>query len=183
MNVIGTLTYLRSSSGITQHVNAAGFGKADADVKTNLFAAGIRAESTLKAGCASIIPHAGVRYVHAKSDKYDTKVDAKKIWSNKVKANKANKAVQFPIGVALRGDIPTANGCNIRPQVDVTIIPQAGSVKQKTTLTNVNGISDRVNGEFARNFGTNVNLGLEADKGNATLRLRHGFRGGLRRQR
>ena len=174
-NVVGTLTYLRSSSDITQHVNAAGFGKADADVKTNLFAAGIRAESTWKAGSASIIPHAGIRYVHAKSDKYDAKVDGKKIWSNKAKAN---NAVQFPIGFALRGDIPTVNGWNIRPQADVTIIPQAGSVKQKTTLTNVNGILDRVNGEFAGHFGTNVNLGVQADKGNATLGLRYGFTGG-----
>lgn len=175
LNIVGTLTYLRSSSDITQHINAVGFGNADADVKTNLFAAGIRVETTLKARSASVIPHAGIRYVYAKSEKYDTKVDGKKIWSNKAKAN---NAVQFPIGVALRGDIPTADGWNIRPQADITFIPQAGSTSQRTTLTDVNGISDRISGEFAGNFGTNVNLGVQADKGGATFGFLYGFTGG-----
>ncbi|MBS4845486.1 MAG: autotransporter domain-containing protein [Burkholderiales bacterium] len=141
LNVVGTLTYLRSSSDITQHIYAAGFGNADADVKTDLLAAGIRVETTLKARSSSVVPHAGIRYVYAKSEKYDTKVDGKKIWSNKTKAN---NAVQFPIGVALRGDIATGNGWNIRPQADLTFIPQAGSTNQRTTLTDVNGISDRI---------------------------------------
>ncbi|WP_289640218.1 autotransporter outer membrane beta-barrel domain-containing protein, partial [Turicimonas muris] len=99
LNVVGTLTYLRSSSDITQYINAAGFGNADADVKTNLLAAGIRVETTLKARSSSVVPHAGIPYVYAKSGKYDTKVDGKKIWSNKTKAN---HAIQFPTGVALR---------------------------------------------------------------------------------
>lgn len=175
LNIVGTLTYLRSSSDITQHINAAGFGNADADVKTNLFAAGIRVETTLKARSASVIPHAGIRYLYAKSEKYDTKVDEKKIWSNKTKAN---NAVQFPIGVALRGDIPTTDGWNIRPQADLTFIPQAGSTNQRTTLTDVNGISDCISGEFAGNFGTNVNLGVQADKGGATFGFLYGFTGG-----
>ena len=175
LNVVGTLTYLRGSSDITQYINAAGFGNADADVKTNLLAAGIRVETTLKARSSSVVPHAGIRYVYAKSEKYDTKVDGKKIWSNKTKAN---NAVQFPIGVALRGDIATGNGWNIRPQADFTFIPQAGSTNQRTTLTDVNGISDRISGEFAGNFGTNVNLGVQADKGGATLGFLYGFTGG-----
>lgn len=175
INVVGTLTYLKSSSEITQHINAAGFGNADADVKTNLFAAGIRVETTLKARSSSVVPHAGIRYVYAKSEKYDTKVDGQKIWSNKTKAN---NAVQFPIGVALRGDIATGNGWNIRPQADLTFIPQAGSTDQRTTLTDVNGISDRISGEFAGNFGTNVNLGVQADKGGVTLGFLYGFTGG-----
>ena len=175
LNVVGTLTYLRSSSDITQYINAAGFGNADADVKTNLFAAGIRVETTLKARSSSVVPHAGIRYLYAKSEKYDTKVDEKKIWSNKTKAN---NAVQFPIGVALRGDISAAHGWNIRPQADLTFIPQVGSTNQRTTLTDVNGISDSISGEFAGNFGTNMNLGVQADKGGTTFGLLYGFTGG-----
>lgn len=115
--------------------------------------------------------------MYAKSEMYDTKVDGKKIWSNKAKGN---NAVQFPIGVALRGDILTANGWNIRPQTDLTFVPQAGSTNQRTTLTDVNGISDRISGEFAGNFGTSVNLGVQADKGSGTLGFRYGFTGGSR---
>ena len=139
------------------------------------FAAGIRVETTLKARSSSVVPHAGIPYVYAKSGKYDTKVDGKKIWSNKTKAN---HAIQFPTGVALRGDIATGNGWNICPQADLTFIPQAGSSNQRTTLTDVNGISDRISGEFAGNFGTNVNLGVQADKGGAPLGFLYGFTGG-----
>ena len=45
-------------------------------------------------------------------------------------------------------------------------------------MTDVNGISDCISGEFAGNFGTNVNLGVQADKGSATFGFLYGFTGG-----
>ena len=177
LNIVGTLSWMHNASDITQSINAAGFNKAEADVKTKLVSAGLRAESTFKAGSANIVPHAGVRYVRAKSDKYDTKVDGKKVWSNKADAT---NTFQVPIGVAVRGDFPTANGWNIRPQADVTVISQFGDTKQKTKLSNFNGVTDKVSGEFAGKFGTNVNLGVQADKGNATVGFRYGFTGGTK---
>lgn len=35
-------------------------------------------------------------------------------------------------------------------------------------------------GEFAGKFGTNVNLGVQADKGPATFGVRYGFTGGTK---
>lgn len=177
VNLIGTLSWMRNSSDITQSINAAGFNKADADVKTNMFSLGARAEATIPAGKANIVPHAGLRYVLAKSGKYDTKVDGKKVWSNKADAT---NTFQLPIGVAVRTDIATASGWNIRPQADVTVIPQFGDTKQKTKLSNFNGVSDKLSGEFAGKFGTNVNLGVQADKGPATFGVRYGFTGGTK---
>ena len=177
VNLIGTLSWMHNSSDITQSINAAGFNKADADVKTNMFSLGARAEATIPAGKANIVPHAGLRYVWAKSGKYDTKVDGKKVWSNK--ANATN-TFQLPIGVAVRTDIATASGWNVRPQADVTVIPQFGDTKQKTKLSNFNGVSDKLSGEFAGKFGTNVNLGVQADKGPATIGVRYGFTGGTK---
>lgn len=177
VNLIGTLSWMRNSSDITQSINAAGFNKADADVKTNMFSLGARAEATIPAGKANIVPHAGLRYVWAKSGKYDTKVDGKKVWSNKADAT---NTFQLPIGVAVRTDIATASGWNIRPQADVTVIPQFGDTKQKTKLSNFNGVSDKLSGEFAGKFGTNVNLGVQADKGPATFGVRYGFTGGTK---
>ena len=177
VNLIGTLSWMHNSSDITQSINAAGFNKADADVKTNLFSLGARAEATIPAGKANIVPHAGLRYVLAKSGKYDTKVDGKKVWSNKADAT---NTFQLPIGVAVRTDIATASGWNIRPQADVTVIPQFGDTKQKTKLSNFNGVSDKLSGEFAGKFGTNVNLGVQADKGPATFGVRYGFTGGTK---
>lgn len=43
-----------------------------------------------------------------------------------------------------------------------------------------NGVSDKLSGEFAGKFGTNVNLGVQADKGPATIGVRYGFTGGTK---
>ena len=177
VNLIGTLSWMHNSSDITQSINAAGFNKADADVKTNMFSLGARAEATIPAGKANIVPHAGIRYVWAKSGNYDTKVDGKKVWSNKADAT---NTFQLPIGVAVRTDIATASGWNVRPQADVTVIPKFGDTKQKTKLSNFNGVSDKLSGEFAGKFGTNVNLGVQADKGPTTIGVRYGFTGGTK---
>lgn len=177
VNLIGTLSWMHNSSDITQSINAAGFNKADADVKTNLFSLGARAEATLPVGKANVVPHAGLRYVWAKSGSYDTKVDGKKVWGN---TPDATNTFQLPIGVAVRGDIMTASGWNVRPQADVTVIPQFGDTKQKTKLSNFNDVSDKLSGEFAGKFGTNVNLGVQADKGPATIGVRYGFTGGTK---
>lgn len=177
LNVVGTVSYMHNSSDIDQTINAAGFNKAKADVSTNMFSLGVRAESTLKAGNVNIVPHVGARYIYAKGSGYDTKVDGKKVWSTSMDAT---NTVQFPVGVALRGDIQTSKAWNIRPQLDVTLIPQAGNVNQKAKLRNAFGTTDRVNGEFTGHFGTNVNIGLQADKGPATIGLRYGFTGGTK---
>ena len=177
LNVVGTVSYMHNSSDIDQTINAAGFNKAKADVSTNMFSLGVRAESTLKAGNVNIVPHVGARYIFAKGSGYDTKVDGKKVWSTSMDAT---NTVQFPVGVALRGDIQTSKAWNIRPQLDVTLIPQAGNVNQKAKLRNTFGTTDRVNGEFTGHFGTNVNIGLQADKGPATIGLRYGFTGGTK---
>ncbi|MTT96739.1 hypothetical protein GMD38_06870 [Parasutterella excrementihominis] len=177
VNLIGTLSWMHNSSDITQSINAAGFNKADADVKTNLFSLGARAEATLPVGKANVIPHAGLRYVWAKSGSYDTKVDGKKVWGN---TPDATNTFQLPVGVAVRGDIMTASGWNVRPQADLTLISQFGDTEQKTKLSNFNGVSDKLSGEFAGKFGTNVNLGVQADKGPATFGVRYGFTGGTK---
>ena len=177
VNLIGTLSWMHNSSDITQSINAAGFNKADADVKTNLFSLGARAEANLPVGKANVIPHAGLRYVWAKSGSYDTKVDGKKVWGN---TPDATNTFQLPVGVAVRGDIMTASGWNVRPQADLTLIPQFGDTEQKTKLSNFNGVSDKLSGEFAGKFGTNINLGVQADKGPATFGVRYGFTGGTK---
>ena len=177
VNLIGTLSWMHNSSDITQSINAAGFNKADADVKTNLFSLGARAEANLPVGKANVIPHAGLRYVWAKSGSYDTKVDGKKVWGN---TPDATNTFQLPVGVAVRGDIMTVSGWNVRPQADLTFIPQFGDTEQKTKLSNFNGVSDKLSGEFAGKFGTNINLGVQADKGPATFGVRYGFTGGTK---
>lgn len=177
LNLIGMLSWMHNSSDISQHVNAAGIEKAEADVKSNLFSVAARVESSIPVGKTSIVPHAGLRYVWSKADKFDTKVKGKKIWSNK--ADSAN-TFQMPIGLALRADLPTASGWMIRPQADVSLIPQFGDTKVKTKLTNSYGASDSVEGEFSGKFGTKVSIGVQAEKGRATFGAGYGFIGGAK---
>ena len=170
LNLIGMLSWMHNSSDISPHVN-------EADVKSNLFSVAARVESSIPVGKTSIVPHAGLRYVWSKADKFDTKVKGKKIWSNKaVSAN----TFQMPIGLALRADLPTASGWMIRPQADVSLIPQFGDTKVKTKLTNSYGASDSVEGEFSGKFGTKVSIGVQAEKGRATFGAGYGFIGGAK---
>ena len=177
LNLIGMLSWMHNSSDISQHVNAAGIEKAEADVKSNLFSVAARVESSIPVGKTFIVPHAGLRYVWSKADKFDTKVKGKKIWSNK--ADSAN-TFQMPIGLAVRADLPTASGWMVRPQADVSLIPQFGDTKVKTKLTNGYGASDSVEGEFSGEFGTKVSIGVQAEKGRATFGAGYGFIGGAK---
>ena len=172
VNLIGTLSWMRNSSDITQSINAAGFNKADADVKSNLFSIATRAEGSIPVGSISLVPHAGIRYVWSKADKFHTKVNGKKAWSNK--ADAAN-TFQTPVGLAVRADIATASGWIVRPQADVSFIPQFGDTKVKTKLTNSYGASDSVEGDFSGKFGTKASVGFQAEKGRATFGARYGF--------
>lgn len=174
VNVVGTLSYLHNSSRIDQNLSAVADGKAKLDPTTDLVSLGVRGEYNFKVGSANIIPHLGVRYVHGKTKKADTKINGTKVWSNKFDAT---NTVQFPVGVAVRGDLDVGQAWKVRPQLDVTLIPQAGSSKQRAKLTQA-GVTDTIRGEYAGNFATNVNLGVQAEKGAATFGLRYGLTGG-----
>ena len=174
VNVVGTLSYLHNSSRIDQNLSAVADGKAKLDPTTDLVSLGVRGEYNFKVGSANIIPHVGVRYVHGKTKKADTKINGTKVWSNKFDAT---NTVQFPVGVAVRGDLDVGQAWKVRPQLDVTLIPQAGSSKQRAKLTQA-GVTDTIRGEYAGNFATNVNLGIQAEKGAATFGLRYGLTGG-----
>ena len=174
LNVIGTLSYMNNSSDVEQTINKAGFRKAEADVKTNMVSLGVRAESHLKVGKATVIPHAGLRYTHAKSSDFDTKVDGKTIWNTE---SSGVNTFQMPIGVSARADIQTKNGWTLRPHGDVSIVPNFGNTKQSSTIKNVRGVSDGIESDFAGKFGTSVKFGLQADKGNTTFGVNYGFMG------
>lgn len=177
LNFIGMLSWAHNSSDISQHVNVAGIEKAEADVKSNLFSVAARVEGSISVGRTSFVPHAGLRYVWSKADKFETKVSGKKVWKNK--ADSAN-TFQMPIGMAVRADIPTASGWVVRPQADVSLIPQFGDTKVKTKLTNGYGASDSVEGDFSGKFGTKVSIGVQAEKGRAAFGAAYGFIGGAK---
>ena len=173
LNVMGSISYLRNSAELSQNLPFGGFGKAEADVDTNMITAGVRAERTLKVTDAvKIVPHAGLRLIHSDSGSYDTELDGKKAFDNDTDAA---TLVQFPIGVAVRMDKQMDNGWNVRPQADLTMIPQAGDTSQSIKVTGTSGVSDKVEGDFTGKFNTQMSMGVQAQKGKTTFGARYGM--------
>ncbi len=172
-NIIGSLHWFHNSADVKQHSSS---GKVAAQIQTNMLAVGLRAETTIKAGQVNIVPHVETRYLYGKTSKFTTKLDGSNLWRTNPKGT---NTVQFPVGVAFRGDVKTESGWNIRPRADITAIPQVGSTKQKSVVWS-NGVSDTIDGQFMGKFGGSVKVGFQADKGNTTVGLRYGFLGGTK---
>lgn len=103
-------------------------GNLKADVTSNAWNAGLKAEYKWETPVLDIIPHVGVRYLGLTTDEYSVKSggtvfkvdqDFQSIWT-------------FPVGVTLSKSIQSDSGWNFRPQVDLGVIPAAGDVKAKS---------------------------------------------------
>ncbi len=173
-NIIGSLHWFHNSADVKQPSSV---GKVAAQLQTNMLAVGLRGETTIKAGQVNIVPHAEARYIYGKTSKYTTKFDGNNVWNTK---SDGTHTVQFPVGVAFRGDIKTESGWNVRPRADLSVIPQVGSTKQKSVVRSSSGVTDAIDGQFLGKFGGSVKVGFQADKGNATVGLRYGFLGGTK---
>ena len=176
-NLVGTLSYLRSSSEAAQKLpTGAGFGSASADIDTDLFVAGLRGELLFTAGKAQIVPHAGVRMIVGSTDDYDTKLDGHKAYGNSADTT---TTFQVPIGVAVRTDIETKEGWKVRPVADVSVIPQFGDTEQDTAVTGTSGVTDDITGEFTGDFATAVSVGFQVESPkDTTIGFRYGLTAG-----
>ena len=175
INVLGSISYLRSSSDVEQQLDVAGHNKGTADIDTNVITAGARVEGifSITQG-VTVIPHIGARVIHADSGSFDTKVDGAKAFDNDADAA---TLFQMPIGVAVRMDKTLDNGWTVRPHADLTVIPQFGDTEQDIKVK-VGAFADTVNGDVAGNFATKASLGLQVTKDNMTVGARYGFTAG-----
>ena len=175
INVLGSVSYLRSSSDVEQQLGVAGHNKGTADIDTNVITAGARVEGIFPiAQGVTVIPHIGARVIHADSGSFDTKVDGAKAFDNDADAV---TLFQMPIGVAVRMDKTLDNGWTVRPHADLTVIPQFGDTEQDIKVK-AGAFADTVNGDVAGNFATKASLGLQATKNNTTVGARYGFTAG-----
>ena len=148
------------------------YGKATADVDTNIFAAAVRAETTIKVGSASVVPHAGLRVMAIDVEDYDTKVDG-----NTLHHNSTDLAVvaQLPFGVTLKDEF-VKNGWTVKPMADITFVPQFGETTSQTKVTLPGtSVSDMNTAEFAGNFATTATFGVEAEKGDYSVGMQLGM--------
>lgn len=175
INVLGSVSYLRSSSDVEQQLGVAGHNKATADIDTNVITAGARVEGVFPvAQGVTVVPHIGARVIHADSGSYDTKIDGAKAFDNDADAA---TLFQMPIGVAVRMDKTLDNGWTVRPHADLTVIPQFGDTEQDIKVK-TGAFTDTVSGDVAGDFATKVTFGVQATKNNTTVGARYGFTAG-----
>ncbi|MCD8338823.1 MAG: hypothetical protein LUC43_01260, partial [Burkholderiales bacterium] len=182
LNVIGALHWMHNFSDVTQKVgvtatNGNYLSKAQGHMTTDWLALGVRFETSFSAGAFTFVPHVEPRYVYAKMRNFDTQIDGATIWNTHARGN---NFFQIPIGIAARADFLTESGWTIRPNADITIVPQVGSTKLKTELRNSYNAADVAEGEFMGNFQTAVKLGVQFNRKNWTMGAKYGLVAGDR---
>ena len=175
INVLGSVSYLRSSSDVEQQLGVEGHNKATADIDTNVITAGARVEGVFPvAQGVTVVPHIGARVIHADSGSYDTKIDGAKAFDNDADAA---TLFQMPIGVAVRMDKTLDSGWTVRPHADLTVIPQFGDTEQDIKVK-TGAFTDTVSGDVTGDFATKATFGVQATKNNTTVGTRYGFTAG-----
>lgn len=173
LNVIAGLGYGIGDNEVEMGLPASmKMGTAKADVDTSVITADLRAEYQLKTNWLDILPHAGVRYTALRTDSHDLKVNGSVL--NSVDAE-TQHIVQFPVGVTLTKNID-AWGWNVKPQVDVSVIPAAGD-KDMNTKVRFSGVDavDSIDTRIMDSTSWSGMVGVQASKGNLSFGLNYGI--------
>ncbi len=178
LNVIGALHWVHGVNDVKQNITGVpNHFKATGSMTSDWLALGVRFETSLSAGKFTFVPHIEPRYVYSKLHDFDTKIDGHTIWKTHAKGN---SFFQIPVGIAARADFLTESGWTIRPNADVTVIPQVGKTSLSTQLSNKYGALDNVEGQFTGKIQTAVKIGLQVDRKNVTVGAKYGLVAGDR---
>ncbi len=172
LNIIGSVGYGFGNHEVEMGLpSSMGMGTAKADVDTTVFTADLRAEYQLKTDWVDLLPHAGVRYTALRTGAHNLKIGGDVL--NSVERDTQN-IVQFPVGVTLSKDVAFADW-NVKPMVDVSVIPAAGD-KKANTKVRFSGIDavDGVNSRIMDSTSWAGTIGVQAEKGDFTLGLNYG---------
>lgn len=167
------VSYTNVNNEIKQN-NIAGMLTGDFD--THVINSGVRAEYKYKTNNnVNIVPYVGARYNHIKTDKVDIKMAGRNISS--AKSTEAD-IWQFPVGVAVSKEIKTTSGWNVKPTVDLSIIPVAGDKKitQDISFTGING-SSTLESEIMDKVSGRAKVGVEVSKNNFFMNLDYAYQG------
>ena len=176
VNVIATVGYSRGNAEASMNLPTlegwSGYDKATADVDTNIFSAGIRAEKSFKVDNATVVPHVGFRVMAIDVRDYDTKVDGTTAFHN---STDTAVIAQLPFGVTVKDEF-VKNGWTVKPMADVTFVPQFGETKSQTTISLPGStVSDLYNAEFTGNFAATATFGVDAQKGDYNVGMQLGL--------
>lgn len=165
----GDFMYTHVKNDIDQKV--AGYGTLSAEGDTDVISLGLRAEYKYETAVMDIIPHAGIRYNHIDMDdmtfsgQLTTIADSANIW-------------QLPVGVTFSREIAAESGWNVKPSLDLSLIPAFGDtdMEQSVRFAGVNGLAT-MNTEIMDELSGRAQVGIEASKGNFYMGLDYAYQG------
>ena len=141
-----------------------------ADVTSHAWNTGLKAEYKFNAGALDIIPHVGVRYLGLVTDCYDVKSGG-----TVFEVDESTQSIwTFPVGVSFAKAFETESGWQIKPQLDLGVIPAAGDVKSRSKAR-VPGVDSQAEMKMqVVDYATfDGGLGFELGKGDFTLGLNY----------
>lgn len=153
---LADVSYLRGDNDITQFnaETVTGSPKVDA------FSVGIKAEQEFATDYGTLIPYAGVRYMHLAQGAYTN--------SKGFAYDQDNQNLfLIPVGVKLTGET-SFRGWNVKPMAEVGVIINTGDKDTDGTVT-VDGTSDAVNYTIVNGTSLIGKLGVQAEKNAITL--------------
>lgn len=173
LNVAADAGYVMTDHDLTMRLPAGlGMGRAGAGVDTGVLTAGLRAEYRIRTSAADIIPHAGVRFSALHTGSHGLNIDGSPL--NRVRSD-TQHIVQFPAGVTVSGDIDVA-GWNVKPLVDLSVIPSAGDTKNTTAVSYAGiGAEDVVKSRIMDATSWAGTVGVQAEKDGFSFGLHYGL--------
>lgn len=156
INLGAQVVYLHTTNKVK--FDAAG-KKVEAKPKTNAVVASLRASMDVPVDAFTITPHAGIDVVHARTGSYDTKLDGKALWNNKIESR---TTVELPVGVSGSTTFEKS-GWTFSPKADLTVSTVLGSRDAKYTITGVSGYSNSFEARYTGRCSVKAGLGLRAE--------------------
>lgn len=154
---LADVSYLRGDNDITQmQAGSAVTGSPNVDA----LSFGIKAEQQFATDYGTLIPYAGIRYMHLAQGAYTNSAGVQYDQDNQ-------NLFLIPVGVKLTGET-SFRGWNVKPMAEVGVIINTGDKDTDGTVT-VDGTTDAVNYTIVNGTSLIGKLGIQAEKNAITL--------------
>lgn len=154
---LADVSYLRGDNDITQmQAGSAVTGSPNVDA----LSFGIKAEQQFATDYGTLIPYAGVRYMHLAQGAYTNSAGVQYDQDNQ-------NLFLIPVGVKLTGET-SFRGWSVKPMAEVGVIINTGDKDTDGTVT-VDGTTDAVNYTIVNGTSLIGKLGIQAEKNAITL--------------
>lgn len=154
---LADVSYLRGDNDITQmQAGSAVTGSPNVDA----LSFGIKAEQQFATDYGTLIPYAGIRYMHLAQGAYTNSAGVQYDQDNQ-------NLFLIPVGIKLTGET-SFRGWNVKPMAEVGVIINTGDKDTDGTVT-VDGTTDAVNYTIVNGTSLIGKLGVQAEKNAITL--------------